>query len=515
LAGDRGEGRVGISFKASAAGEIDRLVGEASAGVGATSATGLALQRAALAAASGVLYALAFPPASLGLLAWVALVPLFCALARVRSAGAALLGLLFALTATVGVAAWLPDAVARFFHVSHAAGWLALLGAALLPVGLPLAAFAAWTSWALRRGVGGPLAIGAAWAVCELLRSFASFGFDYAPLAASQVPGRFAQAADVLGACGVGALIAAANAALALPFLSTPRRREARAEAAVVAFACAAALVYGSVQSARSFAVGPEARVAVVQSGLAPGADVAAERARYRALSAPLEGRDLALVVWPEYAIRSYLRERTAASGWVRELSRQLGTDLVLGAPHYRYAQPEARYFTSAFLLRDGALSGRHDKTRLVPFAEGEYQAGRELRALQGRLRVGAFLCAELLDPGVARGLARDGAELFANPANDFWLAPAASAHMLQIAGLRAIENRRPLLRATPTGDSAVIDAHGRVLASSRGRGAEVLEATVHPSHARTLAQRIGDGPAWLAGLTLLGITVIATSKVC
>lgn len=81
------------------------------------------------------------------------------------------------------------------------------------------------------------------------------------------------------------------------------------------------------------------------------------------------------------------------------------------------------------------------------------------------RARLGAFLCAELLDASVARALVRDGAELLVNPANDSWVSPAASAHLLQIAALRAIENRRALVRATSTGFSAVIDAHGAVRA--------------------------------------------------
>ena len=460
------------------------------------------LQPAVLAAGAGALYALSFPPASLQLAAWFALAPLLVASSRVRPAGAALLGLVFSVTATLGVGAWFPDTVARFFGVSAAAGWLAFGLVALVLAGVPIAAFSAWTSWASRRGRATPFGIGAAWAAAELLRSATSFGLLYAPLAASQVPGRFVQSVDVIGVYGLGALIAAANAVVALPFLSGPKPGRLRiGESVLVALACAAMFAYGQRQLERSFDQGAPLEVAVVQPGLPSGAaETEAGRARYTGLTRGLEGRRRDLVVWPEYAIAAYLRERAQDTDWLRDLSRELGADLILGAPHYRYAEPGPHYFTSAFLLRGGEIVARHDKTRLVPVGEHEYEAGKAPQVLPGAsARVGAFLCAELLDASIARALVRDGAELLVNPANDFWIAPQGSSHLLQMAALRAIENRRAFVRAASTGYSAVIDAHGEIRAQSQRGDAEVLEATVHASRAVTPSLWLGDAFAYLA----------------
>ena len=78
----------------------------------------------------------------------------------------------------------------------------------------------------------------------------------------------------------------------------------------------------------------------------------------------------------------------------------------------------------------------------------------------------------EALHPEIARELARAGAELLANPANDYWFgAREPQAEQLASAAFRAIENRRYLVRATSTGISAVIDPQGRVVAQSRGAG--------------------------------------------
>jgi apolipoprotein N-acyltransferase len=222
-----------------------------------------------------------------------------------------------------------------------------------------------------------------------------------------------------------------------------------------------------------------------------------------------LVGGGLDLVVWPEHAVGFYLRERTPEREALLALSRALPADLLLGGPHYRYAEPEPRYFASAFLLGHGELRGRHDKTRLVPLAEVAYAEGERLVPLAGdHARVGALVCAELLFPGVARELARGGAEILANPSNDAWLAPVASEHLLRVARLRAIENRRPLVRATPTGVSAVIDAHGVVRSRTGFGSAQVLEAPLRASRATTLVQRFGDWPAW-GGLGLVALTTL------
>jgi apolipoprotein N-acyltransferase len=174
------------------------------------------------------------------------------------------------------------------------------------------------------------------------------------------------------------------------------------------------------------------------------------------------------------------------------------------------------------FLIRDGRFAGRYDKMALLPFAESNplqallprdvhYSPGESLRLLETSvLRVGAFLCSEALDPSLPRRLVRSGAQLLANPANDDWFGGPAPARIhLYTAAARAIENRRYLVRTTPTGYSAIIDPHGRVTAVGDLGGAEVVVGHVRASHAVTLYQQIGEAPAWLA----LAIVVAGTAR--
>src|SRR5262249_9661585 len=121
-------------------------------------------------------------------------------------------------------------------------------------------------------------------------------------------------------------------------------------------------------------------------------------------------------------------------------------------------------------------------------------------------LRAGMLLCVEAMLGQLARAAVGDGADVLVNLSNDGWFGrPEAARQQLDIATLRAVEPRRYLVRAAATGFSAIIDPHGRTLVESGYDTHEVLNATVHASHARSLYQRWGDAVAWLviAGVAL------------
>jgi apolipoprotein N-acyltransferase len=468
-----------------------------------------------LAVGAGGCYALAFPPFSLPGIAFASLAPLFAVSLALPPGRAALAGLGWTTGAALALGHWLPGTIARFFEAPVALGWLALLVLAWLPAGVPIACFAAWLAWAGRRRRLGALALGGAFGLTELVRTYAWLPLPYAPLGSAALPEALVQSADALGVFGVGILVAGANAVLASALAPALRTRRAACEAGAVALALALASGLGASRLAERPDAARPLRVAAVQPGVALrlAAPDAPETARRHAIALAdtraLIGAGHDLVVWPEHAVGFYLRERTPEREALFALSRALPADLLLGGPHYRYAQPEPRYFASAFLLGHGELRGRHDKTRLVPLAEIAYAEGERLVPLAGeRARVGALVCAELLFPGVARELTRRGAEILANPSNDAWLVPAAADHMLRLAALRAIENRRPLVRSTPTGVSAVIDARGRVLARAPDGARAVIEAEVSPGRGLTLTQRFGDWPVWLAGLAVGAVTL-------
>lgn len=82
---------------------------------------------------------------------------------------------------------------------------------------------------------------------------------------------------------------------------------------------------------------------------------------------------------------------------------------------------------------------------------------------------VGPQICYESLDPAFSRGLATKGAQIFFNVTNDSWFGDWAEPFQHNIMTLaRAVENRRPLVRATNTGVSSAILANGQILEQSK-----------------------------------------------
>jgi apolipoprotein N-acyltransferase len=292
------------------------------------------------------------------------------------------------------------------------------------------------------------------------------------------------------------------------------------------------ALVYGQLRLRQDFGHGESLRVALVQGAVAR--DLEWDRSsrdanldRYLQLTQQAVPHAPDIVFWPEFAIDFYLQEATVQRARLIDGVRAVGADLVLGGSYYRFrpaeGASEARtdYLNSVYVIdSEGRLrSDRYDKRRLVPFAEygpfGEslraktavYVPGNEPKLLHARgLKIGAFICAEALYPEVARELSLAGAEILANPSNDYWFGhPQAAAHQLQVASFRAIENRRYLVRPTSTGISAVIDPHGQTLTRSQGEGPEVLHASLRPSSTVTPYQRVGDLPVLAAALLVAG----------
>ena len=304
------------------------------------------------------------------------LIPLFVAAARLAPSRAAVAGLAWSVVATLCVGSWLPETIARFFEIPAALGWLALAGIALATVGVPSAALCAWISWSVRAGAAGPLALGAAFGLAEVARANGWPPLPWAILGTGALPESFVQAADAVGAHGLSILVAASNAALAAVFVPQLRTRRAALEAVAVAGLCAAAFAHGREQLARDFGDGAPLSVAVVQPGLAPGHAGRARSGRAvlhepaLELTRAVQGRGHDLVVWPEHATQAYLRERTPESETVRALSRELDGDLLLGGPHWRFAEPEPRYFTSATGTRP-ATSRAVDRTRSADRARG------------------------------------------------------------------------------------------------------------------------------------------------
>jgi len=294
------------------------------------------------------------------------------------------------------------------------------------------------------------------------------------------------QGCSLAGAYGLAALLTACAAWAVVPAKS-PRPR----------ILCAVALLTLGAHSLTALSGLPEAsgtlRVAVIQ-GNSPVVfkwDPAVTHAlldRYAALSeqAVAQASPPDVVIWPETTLPTYYLPSLPSTARIRDLTRALKTHLILGVLHPEPENGEAVVYNRAVLLGpDGPGApdlAYTEKTRLVPFGEyipryftfiprmvsnvGQVRPGRRSAPLVfGQASAGVLICFESMYPGVAQGLAAQGANILVNISNDAWFkgSPEPDAH-LNHAVLRAVEQGLTMVRATNTGITSVIDARGRMV---------------------------------------------------
>jgi apolipoprotein N-acyltransferase len=246
------------------------------------------------------------------------------------------------------------------------------------------------------------------------------------------------------------------------------------------------------------------------------------------------------LVAWPESPApfdETDPRFKAALVG----IARAVQAPLVVGNIGWTFdaSAHEWNYYNSALVVdADGERVGRYDKIHLVPF--GEYIPFQNLltfaRKLTGRVstftrgterntfllptqsgrshRYGVFICYEAVFADEVRQFARHGAEVFVNISDDGWYGDTSAPWQhLNMARMRAIENRRWLLRDTNSGITAAIDPYGRVRQSIPRHQTGALPAQFAFRDDITFYTAHGDVFAWLCALLSLGIVAWSAQK--
>jgi apolipoprotein N-acyltransferase len=482
---------------------------------------------------SAALYGLSFPPDGWPALAWIALVPLFVALAGAGPRAAFALAWVSGLVMAWTITDFLPRAIANYYEQT------ALFGAVLFVVVVSLMCcpshilFALWyRSRARPSGAAGVVLAAAAWAAAELMRGRFQ-GNPWGTMAYTQAgTPALIQIADLTGVYGVSFALVAVNAAVA----ELVRRRAGAGRALGAALGLMVVLLgYGWVRLAGmpATAEGSAVRVAVVQGNNDLGRQWRFElygenlRDYLRLTTRALEGDHPALVVWPENAMTFFVEEEPL---YRRAIGAVLGNaELIAGGVSQTGTEPPV-YRNSAFLLRDGGeVHGRYDKRLLLPFAEyfpfatigflnrrfgsvRQFTAGGPtppLPTVAGRAAV--VTCNEVLFPAVVSARVAAGAEVIVTLANDGWLGDRRySARVLDFCRLRAVEHRRFVVRAASAGGSAVVTPEGTIATQTEPFTAATIAGDVAPQAARTVYGRVGDVFAFGCVLAVLASVVLS-----
>lgn len=394
-------------------------------------------------------------------------------------------------------------------------------------------------------GAGASLILlfAAAWIVTEWLRATMFTGFAWNPVGVALLPTPAARLATIVGTYGLSAVLILLAGALLL--LVGRRWRAAGGLLSAIAAATAVVAVV-----ADDPLPAPGVRLRIVQPNIGqqdkwrPGF----EEENFARLASLSRGASTTprLLLWPEAAITDPLQderripERVAlARARVERVAALLGpNDLLLtGGLTFRSADGVAvTSATNAVFAIDPAarILGRYDKAHLVPY--GEYLPMRPLLSAIGLSRlapgdvdtdsgpgprtlllplagkVGLQICYEVIFSGEVVDPANRPGFLF-NPSNDAWFGAWGPPQHLAQARLRALEEGLPVLRSTPTGISAVIDADGRLLHSLPWRAAGAIDAMLPAAKPPTLFARFGNALPFLLALLLVAIAIAVRRK--
>jgi apolipoprotein N-acyltransferase len=238
------------------------------------------------------------------------------------------------------------------------------------------------------------------------------------------------------------------------------------------------------------------------------------------------------LVAWPE-APAPFIQPDAKFQQAAAQVARSVQAPLVVGGIGTEFAGGEEgwRDYNSAMLFRaDGSFQGRYDKIHLVPF--GEYIPFKDLltfaHKLTGRVssfsrgrdrmvfhiadqkgglhRYGFLICYEAVFADEVREFARNGAEVLVNISDDGWYGDTSAPWQhLNMARMRAIENRRWLLRDTNNGVTAAIDPYGRVRQSIPRHAVDALPAQYGFRDDVTFYTQHGDVFGWCCAVLAAG----------
>lgn len=491
-------------------------------------------------------YALAMPHLNWYWLGFVCLIPLFYVLERSDSIPKTICyGFLWGVGLSFSLGYWLFFTLLNHYEVPFAKS---LLFFSLCLV-FPVAALYALSALLLRFFRQNALfyyalVVPSVWAGLEYAKTIAPFLLPWGGLDSSLIGfAEFVQIADITGPYGIIWIAAAINA---LVFFSLKKffiffKKRCSRDLVGGGFSLVAAgilvavpFLYGrhqlqSIQtSVFPLLENPESRIhaTLVQGNFSTkerwsGMGFYQRVGRYLEMSEDngREGRPR-VIVWPENTLNVSSKLDDAL---FVELMRGIGENALLVAGGLKIDGDTNAVYNSAYFISGTGRLTRYDKQILLPYAEtsplfdlldayytapSEFSKGKTPLCMDSSPGpAGPSICFEILYSGFIRESVRNGAGYLVNLSNDSWFgdSPMPRVH-LNAARMRAIENRRFLLRSSTSGISAVIAPDGHPIVESRLFAQERVDGGFLMLDDLSFYTRYGD---WVI-LVAAGIVLIA-----
>ncbi|HXX58532.1 MAG TPA: apolipoprotein N-acyltransferase [Thermodesulfovibrionales bacterium] len=487
------------------------------------------IELSAPAALSGLLLIFSFPTFDLYPLAWIALVPLLVSLWNKKPFEAFACGVVTGIISFFGTLYWIYHSITYYGSVPLPAS-LSIVFLLSLYLSLYPGLFALLFSVKVRSTKLPALVLAPVFWVClEFIRSYAFTGFPWSSIGYSQYTFLYGiQFADITGIYGVSFLVVAVNGAIADIFLSRKRMqemplfpaRQALVSSVIIFVVILSVFSYGSWRM-HEHHPGSLIRVGIVQGNIDQSMkwDPAYQNEVidiYKKLSREAAASSPSLLIWPETALPFFFGEEPRSHDLV-VFQRQLDTYLLFGSVMVK-APPSEKgpplLTNSAILLdKNGTVSYIYDKIHLVPFGEyvplrgvlfflnklvagiGDYVPGDSLiKAHTVFGSFGTFICYEIIFPGLIRKFYARSGDFIVTITNDAWFGRTAGPYQhFSMAVFRAIENRKPVVRAANTGVSGFIDSKGRILKTSAVFTRQIETMDIRTDGTRSFYSRYGD----------------------
>jgi apolipoprotein N-acyltransferase len=432
-----------------------------------------------------------------------------------------------------------------FTYQANMPAWLGWVAVVLLSLYLAVyPAIAAGAAWWFGRNdrVVMVTVLGGAWAITEWLRSVVFTGFPWNPAAAALAPTPLVTITALIGTYGLSGLVVLLSGAVWLEYYKKWLPLVVILGTTVLLWLLPTSAVPPDPLTIRN--------VRIVQPNIGqedkwrPGFDD--EAARRLATLSGTPTAEPRLLLWPEAAITEPVEDQRTPYQGLAQFERTraasiLGPNDVLLtgglAVESRDGVHVDRASNSIYALGPGGrIIGRYDKAHLVPY--GEYLPMRPLLSTIGLSRlapgdldftpgpgprtiyvggewgkIGFDLCYEIIFSGHVVD-ERNRPEFIFNPSNDAWFGSWGPPQHLAQARLRAAEEGLPVLRATPTGISAVIDARGNVVKHIGWRQAGAIDAVLPPAaNAPPPFARFGNAIPLLLSLLLIAGGIVLGRK--
>ncbi|MEH6544560.1 MAG: apolipoprotein N-acyltransferase [Porticoccaceae bacterium] len=369
----------------------------------------------------------------------------------------------------------------------------------------------------------------ALWILGEWFRTWFLTGFPWLLLGYAPLETPLAGWAPVTGVYGLSGAVAATGAAAGL--LLTERFSNAAIGGLVILAGVWGGGLYLQ-QTSWTQATGDTLSVALVQPNHPllekwnPDA-IPAILDNFAATNASLGDKDI--VVWPEAAIPRLRHTVQPFLNQQDKLAAASNTALIVGIPIADY---ETDYYNGVIGL--GMATGEYRKQRLVPFGEyvpleqllrgaiaffdlpmSAFKAGPKNQTpihIGNGIQIATAICYEIVYPNLVAANAR-AANILLTVSNDTWFGRSIGPHQhLQMAQMRALENSKPLIRATNDGFTAVINRKGEIDKTISRFESGILEGWVTPRTGETPYVR--GGSWWIVVLSFLTIIIVGSRQI-